>query len=56
MRRPHATRPLALGAAVLTAATALLTDWNAPDADLEHPDYELPLSRSRSDTREMATV
>ena len=49
-----------LGLTALTAATALLTDWNAPDADLEHADYELPLmgSRggSRSDMREMATV
>ena len=49
-------RDFFLGLTALTAATALLTDWNAPDADLEHPDYELPLSRSRSDTREMATV
>ncbi|HLM67367.1 MAG TPA: hypothetical protein VK358_07565 [Longimicrobium sp.] len=49
-----------LGLTALTAVTALLTDWNAPDADLEHADYELPLTRSRSGSRsdmhEMATV
>jgi hypothetical protein len=49
-----------LGLTALTAVTALMTDWNAPDADLEHGDYEVRLnqsrSRSSSDTREMATV
>jgi hypothetical protein len=49
-----------LGLTALTAVTALLTDWNAPDADLEHAGYELPLTGSRggsrSDMREMATV
>jgi hypothetical protein len=43
-----------LGLTALTAVTALLTDWNAPDADVEHGDYEVRLNRSRSDTREMA--
>ncbi len=49
-----------LGLTALTAVTALMTDWNAPDADLEHGDHDAGLSRSRggsmSDTREMATV
>jgi hypothetical protein len=45
-----------LGLTALTAVTALLTDWNAPDADLEHQDLEVRLNKSRSDTREMATV
>lgn len=49
-----------LGLTALTAATALMTDWNAPDADLEHGDYEVRLNQSRSgasaDSREMATV
>lgn len=45
-----------LGLTALTAVTALLTDWNAPDADLEHGDDEARLSTSRSGAREMATV
>lgn len=49
-----------LGLTALTAVTALMTDWNAPDADQEHGDYEVRLNQSRggstSDTREMATV
>lgn len=49
-----------LGLTALTAVTALMTDWNASDADLEHGEYEVRLnqtrSRSTSDTREMATV
>lgn len=49
-----------LGLTALTAATALMTDWNAPDADLEHGDYEVRLNQPRSgasaDRREMATV
>lgn len=49
-----------LGLTALTAVTALMTDWNAPDADLEHGDYEVRLNQSRggsrADTREMATV
>lgn len=45
-----------LGLTALTAVTALMTDWNAPDADLEHGDFDAGLSRSTSDTREMATV
>jgi hypothetical protein len=45
-----------LGLTALTAVTALLTDWNAPDADLEHQDLEVRLNKSRSDTREMAAV
>lgn len=43
-----------LGLTALTAVTALLTDWNAPDADLEHGDYEVRLNKSRSESREMA--
>ena len=49
-----------LGLTALTAVTALLTDWNAPDADLEHGEYEVRLNKSRAesrmDTREMAAV
>jgi hypothetical protein len=45
-----------LGLTALTAVTALLTDWNAPDADLEHGEFEVRLNKSRSDTREMAAV
>lgn len=49
-----------LGLTALTAVTALMTDWNAPDADLEHGEYDVRLNQSRggstSDTREMATV
>ncbi len=49
-----------LGLTALTAATALLTDWNAPDADLEHGEYVVRLNKSRAesrrDTREMAAV
>ena len=49
-----------LGLTALTAVTALLTDWNAPDADLEHGQYEVRLNKtraeSRMDTREMAAV
>lgn len=47
-----------LGLTALTAAAALLTDWNAPDADQEHHDVALPLTKPRgrrsSATREMA--
>jgi hypothetical protein len=43
-----------LGLTALTAVTALLTDWNAPDADLEHGDYQVRLNKSRSESREMA--
>ena len=63
-------RDFFLGLTALTAVTALLTDWNAPDADLEHGRYEVRLNKSRaesrtgsmepadmrSDMREMATV
>ena len=49
-------RDFFLGLTALTAVTALLTDWNAPDADLEHQDLSVRLNKSRSDTREMATV
>lgn len=45
-----------LGLTALTAVTALLTDWSAPDADLEHGEFEVRLNKSRSDTREMAAV
>ena len=45
-----------LGLTALTAVTALLTDWNAPDADLEHGEFEVRLNKSRSEMREMATV
>ena len=45
-----------LGLTALTAATALLTDWNAPDADLEHGEYEVRLNKSRAETREMAAA
>jgi hypothetical protein len=49
-------RDFFLGLTALTAATALLTDWNAPDADLEHGDFQVRLNKSRSDSREMASV
>lgn len=49
-----------LGLTALTAVTALLTDWNASDADLEHGEYEVRLNKSRAesraDMREMAAV
>jgi hypothetical protein len=37
-----------LGLTALTAATALLTDWNAEDADLAHGDYEVRLNKPRT--------
>jgi hypothetical protein len=43
-----------LGLTALTAVTALLTDWNAPDADQEHGDYTVRLNKSRTESREMA--
>jgi hypothetical protein len=49
-----------LGLTALTAVTALLTDWNASDADLEHGVYEVRLNKSRAESRaamqEMAAV
>lgn len=45
-----------LGLTALTAVTALMTDWNAPDADLEHGEYEVRLNKSRAETREMAAA
>jgi hypothetical protein len=45
-----------LGLTALTAVTALLTDWNAPDADREHGQFDVRLNRSRSESREMATA
>jgi hypothetical protein len=45
-----------LGLTALTAVTALLTDWNARDADLEHGEFEVRLNKSRSESREMAAV
>lgn len=49
-----------LGLTALTAVTALLTDWNASDADLEHGEYEVRLNKSRAESRadmqEMAVV
>lgn len=49
-----------LGLTALTAVTALLTDWNAPDADLEHGEFEVRLNKSRAvsraDMQEMAAV
>jgi hypothetical protein len=49
-----------LGLTALTAVTALLTDWNASDADLEHGQFEVRLNKSRAesraDMREMAAV
>jgi hypothetical protein len=49
-------RDFFLGLTALTAATALLTDWNAPDADLQHGDFQVRLNKSRSDSQEMASV
>lgn len=53
-------RSFFLGLTALTAVTALLTDWNAPDADREHGRFEVRLNKSRAesrlDTRETATV
>ena len=37
-----------LGLMALTAVTALLTDWNAPDADQEHRDLEVRLNQPRT--------
>jgi hypothetical protein len=48
--------PRLLGFTALTAVTALLTDWNAPDADQEHGDFSVRLNKSRSESREMATA
>lgn len=45
-------RDFFLGLTALTAATALLTDWNAPDADLEHQEVEVRLNKAVG--REMA--
>ena len=45
-----------LGLTALTAVTALLTDWNAPDADLEHGEYQVRLNQSRSEARELANA
>lgn len=45
-----------LGLTALTAVTALLTDWNAPDADLAHGEYTVRLNKSRAEMREMAAV
>ena len=51
-----------LGLTALTAVTALLTDWNAPDADQEHRDLNVRLNQPRTaegrelGQREMATA
>ena len=37
-----------LGLTALTAVTALLTDWNAPDADQEHRDLHVRLNQPRT--------
>lgn len=37
-----------LGLTALTAVTALLTDWNAPDADLQHQDLNVRLNQPRT--------
>ena len=44
-----------LGLTALTAVTALLTDWNAPDADREHGEFDVRLNQPRTaEGREMA--
>lgn len=40
-------RDFFLGLTAVTAATALLTDWNADDADLAHGEYEVRLNKPR---------
>jgi hypothetical protein len=49
-------RDFFLGLTALTAVTAALTDWNAPDADQEHHQIGVQLNKSRSESRELATV
>lgn len=46
-----------LGLTALTAVTALLTDWNAPDADREHRDLDVRLNQPRTaEGREMMAM